>query len=65
MYAASIPSQPLNLLRSATVTPVATQISFQWSAPTSNGGSSIVAYTVYWNGGSIGGSTPRDFLVST
>jgi len=62
---ATLPSQPLNLRRSSTVTPVATQISIQWDVPTSNGGSQIVAYTIYWNGGSIGGSQPRDLLATT
>jgi len=62
---ATLPSQPLNLRRSSTVTPVATQISIQWDVPTSNGGSTLVAYTVYWNGGTIGGSQPQDVLATT
>jgi len=65
VIAGSLPTAPINFKRATTITPVATRISLQWDAPVSNGGLAIQGYTIFWNGGVIGGATPRDFLITT
>lgn len=65
VVAAQLPTEPTNFIRSTSVTPLCTQISVQWDAPVSDGGSQIIGYTLKWNGGAIGGETPEDELVTS
>lgn len=65
VVAGSLPSQPLQFKRAVSVTPVDSKISIQWEAPSSNGGSPLTGYEIKWNGGSIGGTTPLDYLTTT
>jgi hypothetical protein len=65
VVAGSLPSAPINFKRATSVTPVDSKISIQWEAPSSNGGSAILEYKIFWNRGVIGGDTPQDYLAST
>jgi hypothetical protein len=46
--AATIPDAPINLVQIASSS---VSITFGWSAPVYNGGTSITDYKVYWNEG--------------
>ena len=48
IIAATVPSIPLSLLRDSANTD-STQVTFTWSAPSSNGGTSVLDYTIYWD----------------
>lgn len=47
IYAATIPSAPINLIRSSSTSK--SSVTFTWSAPASNGGSPVTDYEVYWD----------------
>jgi titin len=49
--AASLPGIPTAVTRDEALTSQ-TQVSFTWSAPSSNGGSPVIDYTIYWDQGS-------------
>ena len=49
VYAATVPSPPESLLRSSTTTQYS--ITFTWSVPSTNGGSPVTDYSVYWDEG--------------
>ena len=51
VIAATPPSAPQNLKRATAVTPEDTKITLDWDAPSNDGGSPIVGYTIYWNQG--------------
>lgn len=57
IIAATPPTVPLNFARNSQVTPVATSITVSWDIPTSNGGSAINGYRLYWDQGLGGAST--------
>lgn len=48
IYAATIPSQPLNLQK---LSSDESQITVMWSLPTDNGGSLLLDYKLYWDMG--------------
>ena len=50
IIAATIPSLPLAMLRDD-VNTSQTQVAFTWSAPASNGGSTVIDYTIMWDQG--------------
>jgi hypothetical protein len=51
IIAAVVPSVPNSLTRDNANTD-STQVAFTWSAPSSNGGSAVIDYSVYWDSGS-------------
>lgn len=57
IIAATPPTVPLNFARNSQVMPIATSITVSWDIPTSNGGSAISGYRLYWDQGLGGAST--------
>jgi hypothetical protein len=65
VISANVPTVPLNLIRATTVTPVDTKITLDWDPSQSSGGSDILTYEIWWNGGTTAGTTPQDILTTT
>ena len=57
VIAGSPPGVPQNLGRAEGVTPEDTKITLDWDTPSSDGGSAITGYTLYWNQGSLSEAT--------
>ena len=49
IVAGTPPSAPLNLCRADGVNPEGTKITLVWETPSSDGGSPLLSYTLYWN----------------
>jgi hypothetical protein len=58
VISANVPTVPLNLIRATTVTPVDSKITLDWDPSSSSGGSDILTYEIWWNGGTIAGPYP-------
>jgi len=61
-YSPTAPTAPQNLVSAGTTT---SSISISWSAPASDGSSSVTNYIVYWNGGSASVGTATSYTISS
>ena len=64
VIAGTPPSIPLNLQRAPGVTPDDTKITLDWDEPSSNGGTAVTGYSLYWDAGTQSG-LPTTLLTTT